>query len=73
MGCRQRCRDMSGLSQCLCGVSVQKGDLGLIQCQRDGCETTWVSNCVDFESSRLSLNRLSIIFSVSAMRITMQV
>ena len=68
MGRRRRCRDMSGLSQCLCGVSVQQGDLGSIQCHRDGCETTWVSSCADFASSRLNLNRLSIIVSVSATR-----
>ena len=48
MGCRQRCRDMSGLSLCLCGESVQPSDVGSIRCQRTGCETTWVSNGVDF-------------------------
>lgn len=30
VGCRQRFRDMSGLSLCLCGVRVQPGDIGSI-------------------------------------------
>ena len=30
MGCRQRCRDMSGLSQCLCGERVEPDDVGSI-------------------------------------------
>ena len=51
VGRRRRGRDMSGLSLCLCRESVQPGGMGLIQCQRAGCETIWVSNHVDFASS----------------------
>lgn len=42
-GRRRKCRDMSGLSLCLCGVSVRPDSMGSIQCQRAGCETVWVS------------------------------
>ena len=55
VGHKRRCRDMTGLSLCLCGESVQPGDVGSIRCQRAGCETIWVSNCVDFATSRLNL------------------
>ena len=44
MGSRQRCRDTGGLSLCLCGESVQSGDVGSIRCQSAGCETIWVSD-----------------------------
>ena len=67
-GRRRRCRDMSGLSQCLCGESVQPHDVGSIQCQRAGCETIWVSYCIDLAISGLNLNQLSITFSVLALR-----
>jgi hypothetical protein len=67
VGRRRRCRDMSGLSLCLCGESVQPGEIGSIQCQRAGCETIWVSKYVDFACPRLNL--LSIIFGVLGMRI----
>ena len=67
VGRRRRCRDMSGLSLCLCGESVKPSEIGSIQCQRAGCETIWVSKCVDFASPRLNL--LSIIFGVLGMRI----
>jgi hypothetical protein len=43
-GRRWKHKDISGLSQCLCGESVLLGDVGSIQCQRAGCETVWVSN-----------------------------
>jgi hypothetical protein len=43
-GRKWKCRDMSGLSLCLCGVSVQPDSVGSIRCQRTGCETVWVSN-----------------------------
>lgn len=46
VGRRRRCRDMSGLSLCLCGERVKPGDIESIKCQRTGCETVWVSNCV---------------------------
>jgi hypothetical protein len=59
---------MSGLSQCLCGERVEPDDVGSIRCQRTGCETIWVSDCVDFVGSRLTLNRLSIILGALAMR-----
>ena len=65
VGCRRRCRDMSGLSQCLCGETVGPGDAGSIQCQRAGCETIWVSKFDAFASSKLK--RLSIIFGVLCM------
>jgi len=67
-GCRRRCRDMSGLSLCLCGESVHPGDVGSIRCQRTGCETTWVSTCVNCTGSRLN-QQLSIIFAALGMRI----
>jgi hypothetical protein len=70
VGRRRRCRDMSSLSLCLCGESVRPGETSSIQCQRAGCETIWVSNCVDFASS--GLNLLSIIFSVLDMRMWVQ-
>ena len=44
VGRKRKCRDMSGLSLCLCGVSVQPDDVGSIRCQRTGCETVWVSD-----------------------------
>ena len=71
VGRRWRCRNMSDLSLCLCGESAHPGDatdvsLSSIRCQRTGCETIWVSNFVDFVSSRL--NRLSFIFGVLGMR-----
>ena len=69
-GRKQRCRDISGLSRCLCGESVKPDDGDSIKCRRAGCETVWVSNCVDFASSRLNqINKLSIIFVVLAMRV----
>ena len=40
---RRRCRDMSGLSQCLCGDTAKPNEEGSIQCQKVGCETVWVS------------------------------
>jgi hypothetical protein len=43
VGQRRKCRDMSGLSQCLCGDSARPDDAGSIRCQRTGCETVWVS------------------------------
>jgi hypothetical protein len=43
-GRKRKCRDMSNLSLCLCGISVQSGSVGSIQCQRAGCETVWVSD-----------------------------
>jgi len=43
-GRRWKCRDMSSLSLCLCGVSVQPDTAGSIRCQRAGCETIWVSD-----------------------------
>jgi len=66
VGCKQRCRDMSDLSLCLCGQSVHPGDVGLIKCNRAGCETVWVSNSVDFSSPRL--NKCSTISSALGMR-----
>ena len=66
MGRKRRCRDMSGLSQCLCGEIAKPSDVDSIQCQKDGCETTWVGDSVDFSGSRL--NQFSIIFGVSGMR-----
>jgi len=65
-GRKQQCRDMSGLSQCLCRKSVPSGDAGLVKCRRVGCETGWVSKFVDFENSRL--NQCSITFGVLDMR-----
>ena len=69
LGRRRRCRDMSGLSLCLCGDSAQPDGVGSIRCHKAGCETVWVSKCLDFVSSRLNLNRLSTIFSALTMRI----
>lgn len=43
-GRKRKCRDMSNLSLCLCGISVQSDSVGSIRCQRAGCETVWVSN-----------------------------
>ena len=67
VGRKRRCRDMSGLSLCLCGESARPNDVGSIQCQGNGCETDWVSNCVKFASS--GLKRLSTISGVLGMRI----
>ena len=64
--CKQRCRDMSGLSQCLCSDNAKKDNAGSIQCKRVGCKTVWVSDCGDFASSRL--NRASFIFDVLGIR-----
>lgn len=47
-GRKRKCRDMSGLSLCLCGECVQPGDIDSIRCHRTGCEMIWVSHCVDF-------------------------
>ena len=58
-GRKRRCRDMSGLSQCLCGKSVPPGDAGSVKCQRVGCEMGWVSKFVDFANSRL--NQLQLV------------
>ena len=66
VGRRRRCRDMSGLSLCLCRESVQPCNVASIRCQRTGCETIWVSPCVAFAGPRP--NCLSIIFGVSGMR-----
>ena len=44
VGRRQKCRDMSDLSLCLCGDSTRPDDAGSIRCQRAGCETVWVSH-----------------------------
>lgn len=41
---RWKCRDMSGLSQCLCGETAKLNEEGSIQCQKVGCETAWVSS-----------------------------
>jgi hypothetical protein len=35
---------MSGLSQCLCGETAKPNDEGLIQCQKVGYKTVWVSS-----------------------------
>ena len=43
VGRRRKCRDMSGLSLCLCGESARPDDAESIRCQRAGCETVWVS------------------------------
>ena len=43
-GRRRKCRDMSGLSQCLCGETAKPNKEGSIQCQKVGCETVWVSS-----------------------------
>jgi len=43
VGRRWKCRDMSGLSQCLCSDSARPDDTGSIWCQRARCETVWVS------------------------------
>ena len=43
-GRRRKCRDMSSLSLCLCGVNMQPDTAGSIRCQRAGCETIWVSD-----------------------------
>ena len=43
-GRRWKCRDMSGLFQCLCGETAKPNDEGSIQCQKVGCETVWVSS-----------------------------
>ena len=43
VGRRRKCRDMSGLSLCLCSDSARPDDAGSIRCQRAGCETVWVS------------------------------
>jgi hypothetical protein len=45
-GRRRKCRDMSELSLCLCGVNAEPGDIGSVQCQRQGCETIWVSSLI---------------------------
>ena len=44
VGQRQKCRDMSDLSLCLCGDSARLDDAGSIRCQRARCETVWVSH-----------------------------
>jgi hypothetical protein len=41
---RWKCRDMSRLSQCLCGDTVKPNEEGSIQCQKVGCKTVWVSS-----------------------------
>jgi len=41
---RQKCRDISGLSQCLCGDIAKLNEEGSIQCQKIGCKTVWVSS-----------------------------
>ncbi len=47
-GRRRKCRDMSGLSQCLCGdtakLNEEGKEEGSIQCQKVRCETVWVSS-----------------------------
>ena len=43
VGRRRKCRDMSGLSLCLCGESARRDDAESIRCQHAGCETVWVS------------------------------
>jgi len=51
MGRKRRCRDMSSLSQCLCREIVKQSNVGSIRCQKDGCETTWVGDSIDFASA----------------------
>jgi len=41
---RRKCRDISGLSQCLCGDIAKPNEEGSIQCQKIGCKTVWVSS-----------------------------
>jgi hypothetical protein len=45
-GRKRKCRDMSGLSLCLCGDTAKPNDMGSIRCQKAGCETVWVSSHV---------------------------
>ena len=66
VGRRRRCRDMSGLSLCLCRDIVPPDSVGSIKCQKVGCETTWVRIFVDF--ARPKLKQCSIIFSVLRLR-----
>ena len=37
-GRRRKCRDMSRLSQCLCGDTAKPNEEGSIQCQKVGCD-----------------------------------
>lgn len=64
-GRRRKCRDMSSLSLCLCGVSAQPESVGSIQCQRAGCETVWVSGPSSFllQFKGIWLNQYSIIYN----------
>jgi hypothetical protein len=63
-GRRRKCRDMSSLSLCLCGVSAQPDSVDSIQCQRAGCETVWVSDPFLLPFKRFWLNLYSIIYNV---------
>ena len=56
VGQRRRCRDMSGLSVCLCGNCAELGDVASIQCQKIGCETIWVSFLLYFQVHNLSIH-----------------
>ena len=70
---RWKCRDMSRLSQCLCGDTAKPNEEGLIQCQKVGCKTVWVSSC--FHNQPMMLFDLlansvhSITFSALGMRV----
>ena len=66
VGHRQRCRDISDLSLCLCRENIQLNNVASVQCQRTRCEMIWVSTYVDFASSRL--NQLSITLGVLDLR-----
>jgi hypothetical protein len=47
-GRARRARDLTVLSECVCGVTVSSDEIlekqAVIQCKKAGCETQWVSN-----------------------------
>jgi hypothetical protein len=68
VGRRRKCRDMSGLSLCLCGDSARLDDAGSIRCQRAGCETVWVSFTSDPFRILIDNDTCSTTFNASGTR-----
>ena len=74
-GRRRKCRDMSGLSQCLCGDTAKPDEEGSIQCQKLGCETVWVGPrfydwlAISFELLANSVNSITLSASGTRMHV----
>ena len=66
-GRKQKAKDMSGLTVCLCGEHIKPGDEGSIQCQKAGCATVWVCDSATFDKSMANTS-YSITFNVLGMR-----